>query len=746
MLTPFQGSSQKESEIPSDETIPIEMGRGNCERFNNGNGKCCMFPLRTYGDDERGPDGLVEQGHSVETTPSEQHIVFPLQESSRKENISPGKRFGQVLEAVENKHQIQFDLHEESHGDDIYARTSSDGGRRPDGDVRYCFSGAPTNPGQDMYNRGISNAVARAPRQFGDVLRCDPGLYSLNDSNSTRSNDHEPCEDPMAPAEGKFEVDQGWSSDEDDIRPRTRPLAEENRGKYLAVMVQGKTMFRKISPIPFDIHKVPLLRTPSVWSGTTEPECDSPLYPYSCRAAARKANQTPSLASIEGPEIRQTSPSEEHPQDIHTWLERTKTSLPGIQLETPEAFEAWPDDEHDVLYLSGAQAETSLGFEILSDPDNGSPSSSSEQDDNAAEPFEPWVDGNPSTPQGQEGNEKVFGIGTDNELGDLTPDGNENKATGLFDIWEDDEPGDHADNGIQKGTAESFDIWEDNELTHRPPTRKQKKTAVSFAVWNDGQRGILSSSQPITALPCDALRNVTNIPRSHSLMKVDSMRASAVAWDMPNYTNTQRVASLRKARRLPHPGRYRLDHAARLPEIGQAADGMQHYDFDHAQYPSNALWSSAALGNDNSSEDGEYPPVPQHRRPLAELGSSSPCSPSPMRIATNHATTVEAEARQRRGPARGESCAFAPARLEGSSSATPVSPTQRYAHPIPRRWIDPDALFEHFHRAAGTSSFRGESNFRDFGPYQKSPFRGTPGQSARQSRYRLRAEIGDHVS
>ena len=734
-------SSQKENETPSDETVnrlsqAIGMGRGICERFNNGNGECGMFPLRTYGDDERGPDGPVERRHPVETT---------LQDSSRKAIISPSERFRQALEAIETKHEIHFRSNEEIRDDDIFARTSSHGVRRPNGDVGLSFLGATRDTGQDLHEhsptRGSPNAIPREPRQFGDVFPNNPEPFSLSGPNSIRSKNHEFCKDPMALAERKFEVDKGWSSDEDEICPRTRPsegAAIENCGEYLAVMVQGKTMFRKIFPIPFDIHKVPLLRTPSVSSSSTEPECDSPSYPYSCRAAARKANQTPSLASIEGPETRNTSSSEERPQDVNTWMEHTKTSIPDMHLETPEAFEAWPDCEHDVLFLPGGRAETSLGFEILSDPENGSPSSSSEQDDDVAEPFEPWEEielGNSSPARGQEVSEKVFEIWRDNELGDLSLDGNGEEANRLR---EDDELDDHALEGNEKEIAESFDIWEDNELNYRPPTSKQKKTAVSFEVWNDGEHGYLSSSQPVTALPYDALRNVTNVPRSHSLMKIDSMRASAVAWDMQNHIDTQRVALLRKARRLPHSRRYRLDHAARLPEIGQADDGMQDCDIDHARCPPNSPWSFAAYCNDNSSEDEDHTPVPQHRRSLAELRSSSPCSPSPMRVATNRATTVEAQARSKRVSARGESCAFIPARFEGSMSPTPGSSTQRYAHPVPRQWINPDALFEHFHRAAGTVSFDGDSNFRDFDPHQQPQFRRTPGQSARQSRYRLR--------
>lgn len=713
MLTSLQGASQKENKSPSDEKIyqlakAIEMGRHLYYRLNIESGEYDIFARGISGDDGRGPTGEVDQHLVVAPTESGRRMLSPLQHSSQKENKSPDDKFRRVLEAVETGRQIHFRLNEGIHGYDVFARNSGDGGSGPDGDVGHRFAGAPTNSGQGMHDysptHGTSHGIPREPSQLGDARPSDQGSISPSDQKSIRPGNQESCEEPIVLAERKLEFDQEWASDEDERGPRNQPpegSMEENPGDRVAVMCHDKILFRKISPIPFDIHRVPLLRTPSVSSNSTESENRSPSYPYSYQAAVENGNQELVLTSTEGSETREKSISEEHFEDVKTWLDHTKPSLLDMHREKPEAFEIWQDSEHDDAFLSGEQEETGLELKVLGDSEQCSSSPSGKQEETG----------------------KTFKLWKNMQLRDSSPPGEHNGTMKDSENWEDNELGDLAPNDKQKKTAESFEIWEDNKLSDLALIGKQKAHAGSFEVWNDAEHDYSSTSQLITALPYGALNNVTNIPHSQYLMMADSARASAVAWDMKNHIDAQRVASLRKAKKLPHSGPSRLENEAKSPAVGQAdnrinaillTNGLSALlddDTDLPPCPPNTPSSSAAYSDSSSSEGEDRTPGRQHRHPLAELEVHSPNSPPLARVAISRVTNMKGNPQQKRAPKQGGSCAFASATLDWSMSLEPSSPIQRFAHPIPRRWINPDDLLERFHGATEIISLNRASIF-----------------------------------
>lgn len=752
------------------------MGRHACHQPNDDqSGECDMTARRTPDDTGKGSEKVIEQGLSIDTTNSGPHALSCSRNSPQKENKCPNQRSGRVLETTDRVHQTQFRSREEMRGQDTFVHASGDQEKGLDDDVRHGFLEAPTLLGQDMHSRspshGISNAITPDPSHVE---------ISRSEHSPVRPISQDSCEDPITLAQPKHEVDQEWSSDEDEICRQSgspKDAAEENRGDLLAVMVRGKTVLRKISPIPLDLRKVSPVRTPSASRDGTESEDQSSACSYLFgKGAVKDRNQEFVLTAIEGPEIRQTNLSDEHPPDIEIWLDDTESSESNTPHEKPAASKIWHDPEYDSLFSSGEQEEPTPELGTLRDLNNRSASSLRERHDKA-ESFElgrkikrgnlcplegeeelsrvsaHWEDDEPEDAAPDSNHEKntgSFDIWEENELSDPAPDVSHTESAPFFEIWEDSELGIRTLDDKQKEAAGSFEIWEDNELDQRSPISQQKEIAASFAIWIDAEDGCAAGSQSIQILPNGALNNVSNIPRGRHLQMVDSARAAAVAWDMTNGIDGKRVASLRKARELPHPGAFRLENHAKLSELGQADDrtdaiqpthvlsALREYSIDHPPCPPNSLSSSVVSSHRSSSGNGNRNRIQQHRYPLADLAFQSPGSSPLAQVGINRATPLEEQPRQKQGSAPAESFALESGRIEGSISAPPFSPTQRLAHPTPRRWINPEALFERFHRAAGTTCFDRDSGFRNFQVNTGAPSRQQPGKSGEQSRYVLR--------
>lgn len=768
MLTPLQGSSQKENESASHETVnrlsqTIEMSRDSCSQSNHDDsGGCDMFARCTPNGGGKEPDGEAEQRLPIETTNSGLHTVSFSGNSFQKENIDPGERSGRVSETAKMGHQIQVRSREEAKGHHTFVHASGDAESGLDDDIRHGVSEASTMLGQDMHSQspshGISTANTPGPSRLGEIPQ--------SEQKSVRPGNQDTCEDPITLAQPNFDADHGPPNG----------AAEENRGDLLAVMVRGKTMFRKISPIPFDIHNVPPVRTPSVSSDGTRWEDQSSACSYLFgKGAVKERDQEFVLTTIEGPEIRKKNLPEDHPPDIEIWIDDTESSPSNTHHEVPGALGILQNLEYDGLCLSGEHEEPTPGLGILRDLDHGKPSSSREQDE-TAKSFELGGKielGNLSPSEEQRGIPRLSENWEDNKLGDLTPDVNHRKAPESFDIWEENEPSDLIPDGNHTETAGPFDIWEDNKVSNLPPhgnlvetagsfeiwedheldncspTSKPRENAASFEVWNDAKYGSSAMSQPITAPPYGALNNVTNIPRRRCLPMVDSTRIFVVGWEMENCIDANRVSSLRKARRLPHSGGFRFMNGAESPEVGETDDridaihstrapsALQEYYIDHPPCPPNSLSSSVVSSNSSSWGTENRTSVLQQRYPLADAEHDSPSSSSLPRAGINRSTIMEGPPRQKQGSTPAESFALAPERLEGPMSAQPFSPTQRLAHPAPRRWINPEALFERFHRASGTIFFDRDSGFRNCTLNMRPQSRREPGKSAKQSRYAL---------
>ena len=782
MLTPLQGSSQKENESPSHETVSrlsqtIEMSRDRCSQSNDDDsGECDLVVPCTSDGGGKGPNGEAEKCLPTETTNSGPHTQSFSRNSSQKEKVGPDDKSGRVSETTDGGYQVEFRSGEGMRGQDTFVHASDHSGTDLDDNVRHGFSEAPTLSGQVAHSRSPSHGISNAIRSGLSHLR----KVSQSEQKSVRPGNQDTCQDPITLPQPKLDVDQECPSDEDEICRQNGPpkgAAEENRGDLLAVMVRGKTMFRKISPIPFDIHIAPPVRTPSVSSDATKLEDRSSARSYLfCKGAVKECDQEFVLTTVEESEIRKTNLSEGHPPDIEIWIDETESSTSDTHHEIPGVLGVLQDIEYAGLCLLGEQEEPTPGLGTLRDLNNSKPSSSREQDE-TADSFDPWgkieLD-NHSPSEGEKRTPRLSENREDDKLGDLTLDGNHKKAPGSFSIWEENESSNlipdknHTEtagpldvwednklsnltpHGNLVETAGSFEIWEDHELDSCSPISKPRENAVSFEVWNDAEYGYFAMSQPITALPYGALNNVTNIPRRQCLPIVDSARASAVGWEMENCIDANRISSLREARRLPHSGGFQLKNEAESPDVGEADDSidaihpahalsaLHEYYIGHPPCPPNSLSSSVVSSNSISRENENRAPVLQQRYPLVEVGYDSPSSSPLARAGVNGATAMEEQPRQKQGSASAESLAFAPEQLARPMSAQPFSPTQRLAHPTPRRWINPEALFERFQRAAGTNFFDRESGFRNLKLNTRPQSRIQPGNTAKQSRYVLR--------
>lgn len=722
-------------------------------------------------------------------------------------------------------HRIRLRSNAGKEGHDIFGQTLGDDGRDPNESVRQHHSIGYTTSDQNMHGHNLThsipNASPREPTQSRYTIPRDDAAIPLNDQKSVHLNERISGEDPIALAERKFEVDEGWSGDEDErySGPNQPPgSVRERRGDHLFVMAEsGNVTFHRISPIPFDVHKMPPVHTPSIYSDdTAELGNHSPSFLYSQKADIKQAYKDLALTSMEEPEIRTTDLSEERSQDVEKWLNHTENSPPSIHRETFGNFEIYQDSEHDGRSPGGHESNA-LNFEVLRDSehDSFSPRSIHEgtaEADQIREEIEP---SDPSLPDGQNETGNVFAIWEDNELENLASPGKRKRTAESFEIREDDDvekltpPGkrrriaesyeirknNHAEkltpHGKRKRTAESFEdsgnnepknlaplgkrrriaesfkIQEDvdvekltphgkrrriaeffegreeNDLETLAPPAKRRRSARSFDVWNDAKHGCPSASQPITVLPFDVLSNVTNIPHPQHLMTLGSARTSATASEMRNNVGAKRVASLRRARKLPRSRQSPFKNEAELPEVGQAYDGMnsmqfasassalQDHDIDHPPCPPDSFASSATCSDDDSLGDEDrtsvlhhrrplietesrsprspfflIPPCPpnscaslaasssddslgdedgisvsHHRRPLVEIEPRSPSSASLSSVANNHATPAEGRRWKKHGSKPAKSFEPRRVRLEGSMAPEPIFSTQRLAPP-----------------------------------------------------------------
>ena len=790
--SPLQGSSQKEKQSPADEkvhrlSLAIERGDDIRYCFNRESGDCEVFVRRTPNNDGREPNREVRQSPAVTPTNSSQHMLPSLRDSSPKEKISPAsEKIDRLLEAVRTGNEIRFRLSDDSDRYDVFARTSCEDGRLSDGEVEQRLPVTPLNsvecvlpPLQDSSRQKrispsassrkenttpeertdqILNAIEAGYQTF---LRPSGPNGGLDPVARTSGDDGRVRDDDIGLAERNIEADQGWSNDES-IRgpPRNRsPLSsvEEIRSDRLAVMGPDRQIrFFTISPVPFAIHKVPLMQTPSVYSDDAELEKESPSYSHSL------INGGFLLTEIERPKARKTSLSHEYPQDVETWLDHIKKSPPDVHQEKPRTFGSWPHLGFDSAFPPDGQDGPDLDVEISEVFNQTSPSPAGRRNE-IPENFKSWQYfgfENAFPSDGQEETDLKTGILGDSKPGSSSPSGGQEKTAVPFEIWEDIQLGDPSPSGKQKGTGEGFEnwgknepgnltptdqqkkpagslkIWGDIELEKLAPSGKRKDVARSFKVWNDAEHGYPSTSQSAPALPHSALHNVTNLRHAQYLMEADSVRASTVARDMKSNIDPKRVASLRGAKKLPNSRPSRLQDIPESREFAQADDRVkainrasplsaaQDHIIDYHSCPPNSPASSVACSNSKSSGDGSRTPVPHHRRPLHEFESCSPNWRSIASIATDRVTTAGGQGRQKHGLERVESFAFTQARLEGSMSPKPASPIQRFAHltgvydddvyvehgayfghPVPRRWINPGVLLERFHRTAEIVSF-----------------------------------------
>jgi hypothetical protein len=217
--------------------------------------------------------------------------------------------------------------------------------------------------------------------QLAHVHGRGPGVQVSNPFNSgptgaIPSSDRDSTwGDVIALSDRVYEVDQGWSSDEDEPpihrQQHRRGSTNEHRGRHLAVMGQdNKIEVHTISPIPFDIQKQPRLQTPSISSDNTEQESYSPLFPYSCKAAVKEAYKKFAFTSTEGPMTGGLNSAGVRPKNIEEWLNQTQTSEQATSIEIAESFEIWEDVE------SGGQStrkSTTLPCSALQDVTNFRP-------------------------------------------------------------------------------------------------------------------------------------------------------------------------------------------------------------------------------------------------------------------------------------------------------------------------------------------------------------------------------------
>lgn len=313
-----------------------------------------------------------------------------------KENESPPSdcKLSRIIGAVERVHQIRIQSSEEAGGYQIFARTLGDGTGGTGDQLQQHLQAVSTYPGQNIHNYEPRHGILTSIPRESCPLRAAPP----NDQGSTYEEElpvladravdadqgwaiHEdepfahrrwPLQALVVENHGVDTAAQEWSSDEDEGRARRhqhlQASMQENRGRRLAVMGQNGLgiQFHRISPIPFNVHKVPCPETPSVYSDSTRSEGDSPSFPYSCKAAVKEAYTKFVLTSTEGSVKGGLNLSKEpQPNTIEQWLNHTNPSPSSGKEEIAEHFEIWQDVDRS-FHKSG----TALSGSALNDVTN----------------------------------------------------------------------------------------------------------------------------------------------------------------------------------------------------------------------------------------------------------------------------------------------------------------------------------------------------------------------------------------
>jgi hypothetical protein len=220
------------------------------------------------------------------------------------------------------------------------------------------------------------------PGHSGILGNEHPSFLELSPSRAISSNDQEPTwEDLVAHADREYEVNRSWSSGDDASihgHPPLRGSEDKRRGRRLAVFGRNGIRVYTISPIPFDIEKLPGLRTPSIDSHDTESEYCSPLLPHSCRAVLKEAHQKFLSSSPQESVIGRWSGFDGPSTGRQGWSEASSTRRRSwSEMLHPQNIEDWPDYTNNPSETPSSDLqEISDGtFEIWADAKHGSPSS-----------------------------------------------------------------------------------------------------------------------------------------------------------------------------------------------------------------------------------------------------------------------------------------------------------------------------------------------------------------------------------
>lgn len=458
----------------------------------------------------------------------------------------------------------------------------------------------------------------------------------------------EPSAHQHGPLEANHGVDvaQERSGDEDERRARRRQplqeLVQKNRGRRLAVVGQNGSgiQVHRISPIPFNIHKVPRPETPSVYSDSAETKGYSPTFPYSCKAALKEAYKkfvlTSSEESARGILDLSNGP---HPSKVEQWLAQTHPAPSSAEEERAEQFEIWKDADRSFpksIPVSALKDVTNFRHPAYLQFDNLVRNSA------VAADMRNKIDA-----------KRVASLRGAKKL----PGGKPSEPRNVAELPE------IVQVRVNIPTVPFADVDAALHDSAIPEPRAPPNSAASPATSSNGE----SSGDALCP------------PKSPASLAISSN--------------------------------------------GGSSGG--------APCPPNSRASLASPSNAELSRDDDEVRVPYHGGPLPRLEAGLPKSPSPAAIAVNQATAAEGDAPPEHDSERAAKGAFALARLEGRVLPQPSSPIRRFVdpsgeygddvevefhpefgHPKPRRWINPPALLERFHRVAESGLFDESSNIK----------------------------------
>ena len=461
-------------------------------------------------------DSIPEVGYNK--SPSLEGLSSKENESPSAENQAPSaeNKVDRLVAAMERGHHVHFQPREGTDVYDVFAHTPGPSMGGTDLEVEQ------TRPALHTYSEQEAHDHQRFCGSLYSTQR-DPSPMETSDPIDEGSHD----ENLRTLANRQIEHSQEWSTDHDEpILPRRKPeprATEVHRGRRLYVIGKTGIEVHRVSPIPFDMHKLPRDQTPSLDSHTTVSEPISPSFQKSCKAVVKAAYQKHVLTSTEGPGTgRVDSCERSRPHDVEHWLDhRTKTPSPsaGQAESVTKRFEIWVDD-HDDRYSSPVSKEGPLG---------------------------------------------------------------------------------------------SLKIWEDIKLD------------------------CPSSGTPYPGLSCNALENVTNLHYPYYLPFDNPPKIPTAAADMSNI-DAKRVASLRRAKKLPDPSHAKTKDVAERMEMREAqklVDAVQLTDFhatvqarpiDVPPYPPSSPASAAVSSVDGSSQNGDGIRIPFYGALQDLLVPISPCS------------------------------------------------------------------------------------------------------------------------